>query len=105
MWLLVLLKQQTGGGGETPTEPESPVDTTKALRGSKLHAFPVVFQPPPKVKFLTEKEAGAERGKFSDQYKSQRDAETVVTNPADNAPQIDEEVEVKPFRGKLFYGL
>lgn len=50
--------------------------------------------------FLTEQEAGAERGKFSDKYKSKRQSEHSVTNPEDTRPGVlTDDVEVKPFRG------
>jgi len=54
----------------------------------------------PRVTFLTEEEAGADRGTFSDKYKTKRDSEHSVTNPEDNRADIlIEDVEVKPFRG------
>ena len=50
--------------------------------------------------FLTEAEAGAERGRFSDKYKTKREEEHSVTNPEDNRADIlIDDVEVKPFRG------
>lgn len=52
--------------------------------------------------FLTEEEAGADRGTFSDKYKTKRDSEHSVTNPEDNRADIlIEDVEVKPFRGGM----
>lgn len=54
----------------------------------------------PKVKFLTEKEAGAERGAFSNKYKVKKDAEHPVVNPQTNRVDLGmEAVELKPFRG------
>lgn len=52
------------------------------------------------MKFLTEAEAGAEKGTFSNKYKENRDCEHSVVNPVDNERAIRmEELDVKPFRG------
>lgn len=57
-------------------------------------------QGPPKVTFLTEAEAGSERGQFSDKYKTKRESEHAVTNPEDMRADIPSDgLEVKPFRG------
>ncbi|XP_067935612.1 uncharacterized protein [Watersipora subatra] len=54
---------------------------------------------PPRVVFLTEKEAGAERGRFSDKYKS-KEAEHSTDRPKGSPPVLaSAPIELKAFKG------